>query len=84
MIEQFPTIEEKREKTPEEADKEINAIFDLLYDDFGDLESLEEEWADKWYDVEMMVQACKNEALPEALRKLQEFNEDFRKNYKKE
>ena len=34
MIEQFPTIEEKREKTPEEVDKEINAIFDLLYDDF--------------------------------------------------
>ncbi|GEM_PF-3181600 len=84
MVEQFPKIERYAEQTPEEAYKEINAILDLLYNDFGNFESLEKEWADKWYDVNTMIEVCKNEDLPDALNKLKEFNEDFRKNYKKE
>lgn len=79
MIEQFP----KLKQTPEEAYKEISEILNSLYDDFGDFESLEKEWADKWYDVDMMIQVCKNEDLPEALKKLKEFSKDFRENYKK-
>lgn len=81
---QFPKLEKNIEQTSEEVYKEINVILDSLYDDFSDFESLEGEWADRWYDVDMMIQVCKNEDLPEALKKLKEFNEDFRKNYKKE
>jgi hypothetical protein len=84
MTEQFPKIEKNIEQTPEEAYKEINMLLDLLYDDFGDFESLEKEWADKWYEVDMMIQVCRNENLPEALDKLKEFNKDFRDNHKKE
>ena len=70
MIEQSLKIEKNIEQTPEEAYKEINILLDSLYDDFGDFESLEKEWADKWYEVDMMIQVCKNEDLPEALNKL--------------
>lgn len=84
MVEQFPKIEKYVEQTPEEAYQEINAVLDSLYNDFGNLESLEKEWADRWCDVNMMIEVGKNEDLPDALKRLKEFNEDFRKNYKKE
>lgn len=79
-MEQFPKIKQ----TPEEAYKEINILLDSLYNDFGDFESLEKEWADKWYDVDMMIQVCKNEDLPEVLKRLKEFNKYFRDDHKKE
>jgi hypothetical protein len=74
MVEQFP----KLEKTPEELDLEIQALWNNLEDKFGaEFENLNDEWQDRWYYIEMEVKVSKNRQ--EAKNNLIKFTDDLNK-----